>query len=899
MYSNSFSTRLLACLSLTVALLPACWSTTVQDASNDGDTPPASTQLATGDNGVASSATTPESAPASGMSPAQAVTSAAPTNLQDGEFDGLMERARAHAALRDDRTSALVEAFVSEGLVSLEDGDANAAREHFAHALQLDPSDPVANELYARVGLLLGDDDATLASVRQEARMLAQVRKEAARGQVQLLLDRGRAALANGDPTNALSLFQDAHRVLSSHPELSGDTLSLADVASLVEAAKFERAQAQEARDSELARRASEAAAREEALEANRDRLRIAGLLSAADDAFLGDDYSAALTNLDEVLHLDRGNSDALNLRSIVTRARNDAEARNLREVYSAEWRDTFRELEQDVIVPNNVIEFPDAEVFQANVERGNKSFGNAQRNRPRDDLEVEQRLTEVRIPVNFQGEELDAVLAQLSSVANLNFIMSPDVEDSLPDNQYTLVDGREQSIDRILRILLEDLSIPPMTWTVRDGIVRVITQTESRGDYILDFYDVFDLTFVPVDHASKDFNLLPSGTDAESYQEGVEDDEPIQLVSEDTLVSLIQDYIQPDTWSDDPERSISSTPGRLVVNTTPDVHEQIRSLLADLRRNTTTMINIETRLLEVEDSFLEDIGVDIRGLGTSQGGQLDDFGQANAGGVGTPSNPSGIGTGIDSGAFYSGQHGNLAGRTENLFDSILGEDDVLTGSGGFSLEALFLDDTNVNAVLRAVTKYQTSNIVNAPSLTLRSGQRGMIQVISNRTYVRDFEPEIAQSAVIAQPELAIVKDGIVLDVRAVASGDKRFITLELRPTLAQLIPDATGDLLPEALVSLGTANANNVTVQLPELSVQRVRTTATIPDGATLLLGGLKTSLEQDFTSETPFLADIPLLGSLFKRDGEYVSKRKLLILLTATIIAPEEHEPATGFLR
>ena len=40
-------------------------------------------------------------------------------------------------------------------------------------------------------------------------------------------------------------------------------------------------------------------------------------------------------------------------------------------------------------------------------------------------------------------------------------------------------------------------------------------------------------------------------------------------------------------------------------------------------------------------------------------------------------------------------------------------------------------------------------------------------------------------------------------------------------------------------------------------------------------------------------------LLGSLFRRQGEYVSKRKLLILLTATIIAPEEHEPGTGFLR
>ena len=87
--------------------------------------------------------------------------------------------------------------------------------------------------------------------------------------------------------------------------------------------------------------------------------------------------------------------------------------------------------------------------------------------------------------------------------------------------------------------------------------------------------------------------------------------------------------------------------------------------------------------------------------------------------------------------------------------------------------------------------------------------------------------------------------------------------------------------------------------IQLPELNIQRLRSTATIPDGATLLLGGLKESVEQDFTSETPFLADIPLLGFFFKRQGTYNSKRKTLILLTARVIAPEESEPSTGFLR
>jgi general secretion pathway protein D len=341
--------------------------------------------------------------------------------------------------------------------------------------------------------------------------------------------------------------------------------------------------------------------------------------------------------------------------------------------------------------------------------------------------------------------------------------------------------------------------------------------------------------------------------------------------------------------------------PGTLVVRQTPDVHAQIHGLLEDLRLNTKSLVHIETRFIEVEDSFLEDIGVDLRGLdGSLTGGfPLEDFGQSGAGGFGTPNNPTGIGTGNDPGFYYGGDNGDLKGRIENLYDFSLGEPGTINGAGGLSLQALFLDDTNVQAVLRAVTKYQTSNVVNAPSLTLRSGQRGNVKQLTTRTYVRDFEPEIAQAAVIAQPELDNVKEGVILDVRAVASADRRFVTLELRPTIIDLVPDESGNPLPQETVSLATQNSSDVTIELPELRIQRLRTTATIPDGATLMLGGLKKAIEEEQTSTVPFLGDIPVLGSLFSRQGEYTSKRKLIILLKASILNPEENEPTLGARR
>jgi type II secretory pathway component GspD/PulD (secretin) len=151
---------------------------------------------------------------------------------------------------------------------------------------------------------------------------------------------------------------------------------------------------------------------------------------------------------------------------------------------------------------------------------------------------------------------------------------------------------------------------------------------------------------------------------------------------------------------------------------------------------------------------------------------------------------------------------------------------------------------------------------------------------------VQDFNVEIAQAASIADPIVNIVQDGVTLDVRPVVSADRRFITLELRPTIAVLRRP-----IREVVTTLGSQNS--VTIQLPEVDYQRVRTSIPMPDGGTVLLGGMKVSDRQDLRSGVPILNKIPLVSFFFDRKGNYVSNRKLLILLKASIVIPSEHEP------
>jgi Flp pilus assembly secretin CpaC/tetratricopeptide (TPR) repeat protein len=819
--------------------------------------------------------------------------------LQEQDVAALLQQSREHQQLVDQRVAALVQAFLERGLADMQAGNLRAAYENFANAYELDPDDPAARELYQSTAAQLGLPGGELGAVVAAARDRAAARVDQARLTVHQDIEAGDRALAANDPDAAVRHYENAMLLLKTSPDVGDGSLGEADVARRLAVARRAAQDAAGARDAELLRRAEAQQEEYDRAEAGREDRRVQALKDSANNSFLADDYAAAELALEEVLRLDPDDAEALELQRVVRKARHGAKDRATRLLYRTEWQDTFDELTQDAVVPNDLIVFPDAEEWQIITDRGNKVFGaGGTTEMSALDAAVRQRL-EKAIPVSFQDEPLDAITAHLQAVTGANFIISQAAQDAeVPP--ITLEDKASQPVSRILTIVTEDLSIPPLTWTVEDGVVRIQTREETRSDYRLEMYDIRDLTFTPKDYPAQDFNLLPSGTDKESYQAEAEE-EPVPYIGADALMELIQNNIATDSWTSDPNRTIQLMPGTLVVRQTPDVHEQIQQLLDDLRLNTKSLVHIETRFVEVEDSFLEDIGVDLRGLdGSLTGGfPLEDFGQSGAGGFGTPQTPTGIGTGNDPGFFYAGNNGDLKGRIENLFDFTLGEPNGLAGGGGLSMQALFLDDVNVQAVLRAVTKYQTSNVVNAPSLTLRSGQRGNVKQLTTRTYVRDFEPEIAQAAVIAQPELDNVKEGVILDVRAVASADRRFVTLELRPTIINLVPDASGNPLPQQTVSLATQNSSDVTIELPELRIQRLRTTATIPDGATLMLGGLKESIEESMTSSVPFLGDIPILGSLFSRQGEYTSKRKLIILLKASILNPEENEPDIGASR
>jgi type II secretory pathway component GspD/PulD (secretin) len=157
---------------------------------------------------------------------------------------------------------------------------------------------------------------------------------------------------------------------------------------------------------------------------------------------------------------------------------------------------------------------------------------------------------------------------------------------------------------------------------------------------------------------------------------------------------------------------------------------------------------------------------------------------------------------------------------------------------------------------------------------------------VNQLSYIQDFDVEVAQTSFIADPIIGVIQDGLTLDVRPTVSNDRRYITLELQPTVAKLT---------EPIPTFSTTLASSfspVIIQLPEIHLQKARTTVRIPDGGSIVIGGLKNISTVDRSSEVPIFGKIPILGFLFSRKGRSDEIANLMIIVKAKITDLQEEE-------
>ena len=379
------------------------------------------------------------------------------------------------------------------------------------------------------------------------------------------------------------------------------------------------------------------------------------------------------------------------------------------------------------------------------------------------------------------------------------------------------------------------------------------------------------------------------------------------------SLIELVTSTIAPESWDEvGGVGSIKPFPTNLtlVVSQTQENHEAIADLLKQLRRLQDLQVTIEVRYITLRDDFFERIGVDfdfnIDDNVISQG-LLPGDDSGNSATVGLI--PAG-GGGFD-GTYNPNVNSPLDGDLQfrqNSFGSALpqfGGFDVGTAANfGFAI----LSDVEVYLLLQAVQGDQRSNILQAPKVTLFNGQTANINDTLQTPFVTSVIPVVGDFAAAQQPVVCVLSEGTQLNVQAVVSHDRRFVRLTLVPFFSrignvttftfqqkQTYQSGTGVFSPTNVL-LGrndvVASTEGTTVQLPEFAQTSVTTTVSVPDGGTILLGGIKRLSEGRVERGVPMLDKIPYVNRLFKNVGIGRETSSLMFMVTPRIIIQEEEE-------
>jgi len=375
------------------------------------------------------------------------------------------------------------------------------------------------------------------------------------------------------------------------------------------------------------------------------------------------------------------------------------------------------------------------------------------------------------------------------------------------------------------------------------------------------------------------------------------------------SLIDLIQTTVVPDTWEAlGGPSTMSEYPQNLslVISTTSDVHDQISDLLESLRRLQNLQITIEVRFITLSDTFFEQIGVDFDV-------QFDDNVRR------LPDDDSGPSVSIG----WDGGSGLPTADFDIRFDQnnfnvapAFGAPDA----GAFStLGFAILSDIEAFFFLQAAQGDSRTNVMQAPKVTLFDGQLATISDVTQRPFVTSITPVVGDFAVAQQPVIVVLNEGTQLNVQGIVSNDRRFVRMTLVPFFSQIgnvdtftfegtrttrrnsrsTRDTNGDgVIDENDQDTEEDVITGTTVQLPTFAFTNVSTTVSVPDGGTILLGGIKRLAEGRQERGLPMLSKIPYISRLFRNTAVGRDARSLMLMVTPRIIIQEEEELAqTGY--
>jgi general secretion pathway protein D len=360
---------------------------------------------------------------------------------------------------------------------------------------------------------------------------------------------------------------------------------------------------------------------------------------------------------------------------------------------------------------------------------------------------------------------------------------------------------------------------------------------------------------------------------------------------------------------------------GTLIVRNTQDNLDYVDALVDQANLSQPKQVSIESKFVEINQNNLKELGFDWLLGPFSLNGKV--FGAGGTAGNGVPVNAADFpfvnnGVPIGQNPVTSGNRSGDFAISANALDALLmpGLGQVAGAAPGiFGLAGVFTNP-QFQVVIRALNQKKGIDLLSAPSVTTKSGQRAIVEVVREfrypRTYTQPQVPSISSSTgttviggattvpVVVTPttpqDWETRNTGVTLEVEPVVGGDGTTIDLNLVPQVVEFEGfinygspiNAVGvNTVAGISVSKPVELTPNV-INQPVFSTRKVTTSVSVYDGQTVVLGGLMREDVQKTEDKVPIIGDIPLVGRAFRTNVEQHTKKNLVMFVTAKIVTP-----------
>ena len=306
-------------------------------------------------------------------------------------------------------------------------------------------------------------------------------------------------------------------------------------------------------------------------------------------------------------------------------------------------------------------------------------------------------------------------------------------------------------------------------------------------------------------------------------------------------------------------EFALSST---LVIYDYPEHVDEIVALVAQLDTRPAQVL-VEARILQTQLTEANAFGVDFALVVDVD---LSDF--------------SGIG-GPLSAIKNLAQTGDTSVTPDNgRGGAIIGTPGNIAGPGTFKA-GLIYDDFAV--FLRALDEVTDVQVLSNPKILALNRQPARVLVGRKLGYLNTTTTETATTQTVQ-----FLDTGTQLAFRPFISNDG-MIRMELRPRVS------------EGFIR-GATDVSGAAVTIPDEVTQEITTNVLVPDGATVVLGGLFRESTTLGRKQVPILGDIPIIGAAFRGHDDETDRSEIIFMIKPTVmndrVLLEQGSAALGYI-